>query len=353
MKVNYTKKNIIHLIIYFVVIAILTMTVFFSITRYFKTHKITSLGYEVNSDVDYKVFLKDNDMYESHYLGRDMKYIANLIDYIDFDFKYNVTATDITKYDYSYYFEAYVNVYDKDKNLYEKTYKLTEPKKVKENEYSLNINENVQIKYSEYNDMIREFKKNYSLTSDSKLEVRMIVQTDMGYDKFEKTNHKLTDVVIASFPLTEQLVNISVDTNSVSKQDVINESSNHSFLNYAYLFVAFSMSIIEVFVIIEVFKYLYKLRPYNYEFIKYINEILKKYDRYIVNVKRLPNLSKSTIVDVTTIEEIVDARDSLQRPILYYTDSNRNKCVFIIINGTEAYRYTLIQSEFGKDNEKK
>ena len=41
-----------------------------------------------NSNLDYRVYLKKNDFYDSDYLGKDMVYVASLIDRIDVDFNY-------------------------------------------------------------------------------------------------------------------------------------------------------------------------------------------------------------------------------------------------------------------------
>ena len=38
--------------------------------------------------MDYKVFLKENNDFETPFLEKDKKYIASLIDHIDIDYKY-------------------------------------------------------------------------------------------------------------------------------------------------------------------------------------------------------------------------------------------------------------------------
>ena len=41
------------------------------------------LSYIEKSKLDYRVYLKENDFYESEYLGKNMSYIASLIDFIN------------------------------------------------------------------------------------------------------------------------------------------------------------------------------------------------------------------------------------------------------------------------------
>ena len=61
---------------------------------------INSIYYNEKSDLDYKVYLKENNYFQEKYLGKDRQYIAGLIDYISADFKYELNASN--PFDYQY-----------------------------------------------------------------------------------------------------------------------------------------------------------------------------------------------------------------------------------------------------------
>ena len=55
-------------------------------SMFFETEKI--IKYTDKGDLDYKVYLNENDFYETEYLGKDMLYVASLIDKVVIDFDY-------------------------------------------------------------------------------------------------------------------------------------------------------------------------------------------------------------------------------------------------------------------------
>ncbi len=56
--------------------------------RAFYIEEIKGINYSEHSNLDYKVYLKENDFYEDEYLPKDMIYVASLIDKIKIDFNY-------------------------------------------------------------------------------------------------------------------------------------------------------------------------------------------------------------------------------------------------------------------------
>ena len=48
------------------------------------------IKYSENSLIDYKVYLKDNDFFDTDYVTSENQYIASLIEYINTNFKYKL-----------------------------------------------------------------------------------------------------------------------------------------------------------------------------------------------------------------------------------------------------------------------
>ena len=59
-------------------------------------------SYTYNSNLDYKVYLKNNSFFTSPYIGPNKQYITSLIDYIDVDATYNFKSTKELDYSYNY-----------------------------------------------------------------------------------------------------------------------------------------------------------------------------------------------------------------------------------------------------------
>ena len=89
--------------------------------------KIDSIANNETGNVDYTVYLKDNDFYTNKFLqkgdGEVNNYIASLIDTVNVNFSYSNTYSDVVDYEYEYDIDAKILVtdkYDGSKVLYSK-----------------------------------------------------------------------------------------------------------------------------------------------------------------------------------------------------------------------------------------
>ena len=83
----------------------------FSVYLYLEKNKGFFVTYKEDSDIDYKVYLKQNDFFEENYLDDNNRYIASLIDYINATFKYNILMEDKdVDFKYNYRIESNVEV---------------------------------------------------------------------------------------------------------------------------------------------------------------------------------------------------------------------------------------------------
>lgn len=85
------------------------------------------MHYEENSNLDYKVYLKENEFYDTPYLEKDKKYISALIKYIDSSFYYTFKSEKALNLNYNYFIDAKLSINDPSgENIYEKIYTLLE-----------------------------------------------------------------------------------------------------------------------------------------------------------------------------------------------------------------------------------
>jgi len=165
------------------------------------------VNYSEHSNLDYKVYLKENYFYDEDYLPKDMLYVANLIDNIkvDFDYKFLIEEQIDLKFDYKILGKLVISDQNEENVYYEKTYDLLGNKSVTLSENtSKNITETIVIDYSKYNKIANTFKSSYGLTTKSKLIVYFTVNKEVLNDNFSIGN-SINNMVL-NIPLSEQMI---------------------------------------------------------------------------------------------------------------------------------------------------
>ena len=314
----------------------------------------SNLTYKQTSNLDYKVGLKANNYYKEPYLKKGMQYIASLIDYIDVDFNYNFNASENLNYKYIYYINADVKVTDssdESKIIYSKSEKLTEEKVVtEENSNSFSINENIKVKYSNYNDLVKGFKSSYAINANSNLELSLIVQVQDEKGNIIKSADS-NDKMIVKIPLTEQMVNIKLDYNEINNSDNAAVYKELSISNKVLFTVSMILLILMLVAIVFLVRFLNKTSRKKTLYEIKLNKILKEYDRVIITSRKKVK-ETGNIVDVNSFEELLDARDNLEKPIIFNEIHKGQKSVFIVNSEKESYRYVLKQADLEQKEQK-
>ena len=114
--INQTKRrnNVFNLIFGIVIVFAISFAFLFIYLKRSEKHYVT---YDETSNIEYKVYLKENNFFEDNYLDANKQYIASLIDYIDSNFIYKLSLDEKdVEYKYSYRIEAVVDVKEKNSN---------------------------------------------------------------------------------------------------------------------------------------------------------------------------------------------------------------------------------------------
>ena len=101
------------------------------------------LNYSEDGDVDYKIYLKDNNYYATSYLEKGMQYVASLIKTVNVRFNYQIHANKDINFDSNYKVIADLQITEKNdtsKLLYSKKEELVKDKKVNIKDNNLVIN---------------------------------------------------------------------------------------------------------------------------------------------------------------------------------------------------------------------
>ena len=311
-------------------------------------NKAVYINYSEQSILDYRVNLKPNKFYETNTLGRDMIYVASLIDSIDAIYNYNFNIDDNVNMDFSYDIIAKLRITDEnDDNVYlEKEYTLLKDKNVKmDNSKHANISETVKIDYDFYNSIATGFKSTYGVNSKSNLIVIL---------KIHKSNDEETTTILngnsiqqLKIPLSERSINIKLDYNNIDNQSIVIKEQEMTVNNRNKLIIGGVCLLFAIVMALRIVKWYEITSVKPNEFDKYVNKILKTYDRLIVESKNAINFDDYQIIKVNKFEELLDVRDNLKLPINYYVVTPHQKAVFYIVS-TNVYTYTVKEVDLSK-----
>ena len=247
---DYRKISI---IISIIVIAIIFIVALFFIKIHFEKNQLEVLHYEDDSDLSYKVWLKENEFYDEQYVEQENQYISELIDNIEADFEYEFKLQEDLSYNYDYGITATASVTDSKtgKTIYEFSEPIVERKNNKTNDEIL-INENIEINYNKYNELMKKFVSQYDLKNvDSNLNVKMDVNVDGDTKKFNKKGITVMGVKI---PLTTNTVSIDTSYESLNSEKIIPIESSIP-LNKTWLYVGSITMIIDFILLIALIIY--------------------------------------------------------------------------------------------------
>lgn len=309
-----------------------------------------NITYQENSNLDYKVYLKQNDFYESNYLEKDMVYVANLIDKIDIDFKYIFKIDKKSNIDFEYDIIGKLIISDKSKGkeFFEKDYVLLENKKDTMTEKGLHqIDEKVSIDYGTYNNIANQFRSRYGVDANCNLIVYLNIHEKNGEkNSFNLNNNSTMSLTI---PLSERSINITMDYNEINKTSKLVRNEEVVINNYLYIVLGIICGILLLMELIKFTKLLLSIRIKRSRYEKYINKILREYDRLIVETETAPNTEGKNIVKISKFQELLDVRDNLKLPIKYYIIKKYEECCFYINYEEELYLFKIKAIDFKEE----
>lgn len=312
--------------------------------KLFIINEVDHLSYDEKVTPDYKVNLKDNDYYEVKTLPSGMNYIASLVDNISVNFKYSFEATDIIDYNTTYYIEAITRVYDdknKSKTLFEKKEILSESRTItKEKIKNLGFTESVKVDYEHFNNLVRAFKTEYGLAKSSDVTIALVTKTSGGNSEY-KGNINLNSQATVVIPLTEQTINVSINSNNVTNQDRLLEKIGLNNINWYNLGMFVILTALDLYLIVKLSKNIKKYLDSFSLYDKTLKKILRDYDSIIANINNDTVITKDKVIFVESFDELIDIHDNLGSPILFNEVVKGFKSYFTIIDNNMMYRYVL------------
>ena len=349
MKKSYARRQF--LIFVFLLIFLLIGIV--SLYIGLNTKKVVSLKYQENNDIDYKVYLKDNDFYEEKYLGMDHAYIASLVDYIDVNMNYNFSTKENIKLNYDYKILATVNVKNRNgKIIFKKDEKLFDSNKQDVSDDNLfSIKENVKINYDKYNNLVRDFIDNYKLSGvETILDVKLLVNVGgKSFDYDKDTSNK--SAILLSIPLASDTTEFTINYNLSNESDVILQHSEALITNKVLLVLIIILAVCDLIGMILTVIIIIKSRNAQAKYDVELKRIKKTYGDYMCETnltQKIEDMEKTTsmkVISVKNINGLVDAVDKINKPILFHEEDSKSS-VFYVYDEKVCYIYHMSVKDF-------
>ena len=157
---------------------------------------------------------------------------------------------------------------------------------------------------------------------------------------------KIADVnvdnnILIEIPLSERSVSISMDYKDINRQSKLVKKSSISIGNVLLAIISLLFLAVAGFGLYNVLKLLGLLSTKKSKYDKYITKIMRQYDRLIVKHFTCPELSNYNVIKIKEFNELLDMRDNLKMPIMYYNVTDHEKSYFYIVNGNDLYLLVL------------
>ena len=316
-----------------VIIAVIAVAILISSLVYNQLNSQYYIGYSERGSVDYNVFLKENDFYDTDHLGKNQSYVASLIDKIvaNFNYEIDMDASDVN-YRYSYTIDSRLEIIDDTSNvaIFNPEYELVSAQNRSQSSSSrLTINEIVVINYEEYNNLASRFLSAYGLThTTSTIVVTLTVDVLSDCNAFSGSSVD-TYTSELRIPLTTQTVNIKM-TSAVPNAETKMIACTRGAGSEVFKTTAIVLTVIDAMLILVLVAFVYLTRTADITYTAKVKKILSQYKSYIQKINNLFDTSSYQVVMVDTFDEMLEIRDTIQAPILMYENADKTCTKFVI-----------------------
>lgn len=344
-KQSVIDKNKIRLIISFVIISITLFGSIMFIMLGLTEREASLVIFNEGGNIDYKVRVtKDGDFYDREWLDRTLtSYVSSEVQEIRTELNYNVASNREAQINLEYDVLGKLLITERNENnkiLDIKEYQL-KPITTKSGVTAESISDVINIDYKFYENIVNDLKRAGGVSISSRLLVTYRIKTyatsSIVDDVFQSGNE-----LSISIPLGEQTTGISTPKGSINDSKQFIKLSPFKKINYIYFGIGGLFTIATLFLLVKTF-FMYtgqRLKESEYEKTK--KSILKEFDRIIVEADTITNGKEfDSVINVKSFNELVDVRDNLERPILFYENKKKRISTFTVVDGDLVYVYKI------------
>lgn len=295
--------------------------------------------YDDKSTINYNVCINDSsNYYKESCLDEGMEYIVDISDKILVDFDYEVDYSKEIDSKLNYYAVSKISVYSQKGG---KVLHTTEEVLLERTSYSVlgqkaNISVDVSIPFNEYSSYVKNYNAQYNVDSYAVLDIDFYVDNGNVIKKAAALNMPLTGA-------TYSIEKYEVENNKVNFNVLTDDWSN---INSSYALVGIVFVLFGLLAIIRLANLVYKITATASLYEKKLQRILREYDHLIVIARGDYTIDDSKkLIKVTSFLELLDARNTLEKPIVYVRVNNV-KSEFYVEDSEAIYKFTLKEADF-------
>jgi len=332
------------------IIGVIAIILLFSTIKVYDAYnkpKTTTATYEAlicdhNSFYDYKVYLKNNTIYEDreYLLPGEGRYFRKIVDHINASFTYNVYIDKIAEITCSY-----TQIAELQTNLWNKTYLLIPQKQINSYGKSLDFTEKFPIDYQYYEAIVKQIDEEIGIMSSNQiLVIKFNIFLDVNiqgknFTQFFNSSINVSlggNLIDISENLTDNKKDVSMGSKEIFHKEVDEEKSRWTIVTFLFLII-FVTSITVTKNKVEK----------DDKIIKTFKKIMKKYGEWIVEIEKSPNITSKLeilkgleVMKVKTFDDLIKISEELGKPIIHL-EEEQNKHNFFVFDDSIYYQYIL------------
>ena len=148
---------------------------------------------------------------------------------------------------------------------------------------------------------------------------------------------KTTDsyVLTLSIPLTNKTTDIKLTSSVPTTENKILSCTNAGANSELFGIIALACGGLDIVLVIILIAFLFFTRDDHTDYASKLNHIIKSYKSYIQQINNPFEDTGYQILKVNTIDEMLEIRDTLQRPVLVYENADKTCAKFLIPTDTK------------------
>lgn len=318
------------LVLMFLLFLVLCIIFVFKAIDYELGGGITYSEYTSN---DYSVCTTNNGIYNGACLDRDLEYISSVVETVQATFDYEALFSKKNSFKANYYVVGKLKVFDKADSTrvrYTKDDVLVHSTTLESDDEVASFSVDVDVDFNNYSQIVKDYNNKIGLESSGELEVALYLEEN-------DVSRKVSYITI---PLTDDAFMIKTSNLDNQNQIVIN-NKEEKVVDPVYLFIAVVSMIMDVLLFIYLVNFVRMGLNSDNEYNTKLKSILKEHDDIIVNaISRYIIPEGYKVVELESFEELLDARNSLEKPIVY-EKINNIKCKFYVEDDKTIYLYSM------------
>ena len=337
-----------------IAIALIAVTIVGLYVANDRINEATYIDYVESTDVKYSVKIPKDTPFYSEYLEDFSQYadangdlwiptdyaypsMAATIVRIGFDYHLEVCSPDVD-YEYTYRIIAQPEVVDgatKNKFPLPKVELKKSDAPIKGNSSSeLNFTENIEIDYHYYDDIVKQFEKEFDIKDATEnLIVTMEVEVIGSSEKFEN-NAENTCTIKVTMPLNESAFDVNYSTTSSHCGDCKILCKTAEGVKGQLIDVAKVLCKVEVALIVILLVGWYISRNKDITYYTKVQRLVNSYRSFIQKIENGFDTTGYQIVIISSFREMLAIRDTIQSPILMSENTDKTRTQFFIPTNT-------------------